>query len=330
MRLLTGGMFSVAALLRMLMRGRSDMVLIVTNPPSNAFAAALFARLTGTPYVYLVHDLYPDIAVALGYFDKRSLIVRLFAFFQKRWLNAASRVVVLGRCMQEHLRDHYDVSSEKTEVISSWADPRVIKASPRENDFRAAHGLAGFVVLYAGNFSHYVNFDQIIEAAHHLSGNTSVSFVLIGDGVRKKELHAKIETGRLRNVRILPKVSRSAMNDVLAAADVSLISLEPRMLGLGVPSKLYTTLAASRPVIAMVPSRSEVARILEEEKCGANIADGDSLGLAEAISRLQADPGLAAQMGQRARQALENRFTLQHAAERFYQVFRNVAAARKS
>jgi len=170
-----------------------------------------------------------------------------------------------------------------------------------------------------------VNFGQILAAAKLLE-HDSISFVLVGDGVRRSELLTTVEKDGLRNVRVLPKVPRSAMNEVLAAADISLIPLDRRMMGLGVPSKLYSILASGRPVVAMVPPGSEVAMVLEEEQCGVNVPDGDAEALAREISRLKQDPGLAERMGHNARSAMMRRFTLRHAAEQFCALFNEVTA----
>lgn len=326
LRMMAGGLFSCVALVHLLFRKRYDLLLIVTNPPANGMAAWFYRKLRGVPYVYLVHDLYPDIAVALGGINRQSAVVRLFSLLQKRWLNAASRVVVLGRCMQRYLMQHYAVPLARLSVIPSWADPDAIQVSSCENGFRKEHGLTGFVVLYAGNFSRYVNLDQMIAAARLLPADAQVMIVLVGDGARKQEILDRIKAEGLTNVRVLPKVPRSAMGEVLAAANASMIPLDSRMLGLGVPSKLYSTLGAGRPVLALVPEESEVARVVAEEECGLRVPDGDAAALAKAILRLQQDPVLAKQMGLNARRALENRFTLRHAAEKFHALFEEVVA----
>ena len=313
----------MTAFLWMLWKPTYDVVLIVTNPPANALAAWLYWKLRRVPYIYLVHDLYPDIAVALGRLNDDSMVARVFRLLQKQWLTSAARVVALGRCMRDHLHRRYDVSLDRIRVVSSWADPGTISVSVRDNGFRLANGLQGFVVIYGGNFSHYINFGQILEAAKLLE-HEGVSFVLVGDGVRRSELLATVEKEGLKNVRVLPKVPRSAMNEVLAAADISLISLDRRMMGLGVPSKLYSIMASGRPVVAMVPPGSEVAMVLEEEQCGVNVAGDGAEALATEISRLKLDPSLAERMGQNARSALLRRFTLHHAAEQFYALFNDV------
>ena len=327
-RLAAGTLFSMAALCRLLTRRRYDLLFIVTNPPANGLAAWIYRRLRGVPYVYLVHDLYPDIAVAMGQLRAGSPVERILRAAQGLWLRGAKRVVVLGRCMSQHLARRYGLAPEQLRVIPSWADPAAIRPGPRQNDWRARHDLAGFVVLYAGNFSHYVNFDQILAAARRLAGTPEICFALVGDGVRRGELEARVAQDGLRNVRILPKVPRAAMPEVLAGADAALVSLEPRMLGLGVPSKLYTILASGRPVVAVVPEGCEVARVLAEARCGLNVAGGDDAGLAAAVLKLRDDPALAARMGASARAVLEEKYTAGQAARQFEAVFREAAGPR--
>lgn len=326
MRLLAGGLFSLLALCHLLLRRRYELVLIVTNPPANAFTAWAYQRLRRVPYVYFVNDLYPDIAVALGHLEAKSLSVRIFHYFQQCWLGSAARIVVVGRCMQRHISREYRVPLQRISIIRNWADPIEIKPSNKENEFRSVNGLKGFVVLYGGNFSHYVNFKQILSAAKLLRENRDITFVLIGDGLRRAEIINEIDKQLLTNVRVFPAVPRSAMSEVMAASDVSLISLNPRMLGLGTPGKIYSILASGRPIIGIVPHGSEVALILEEEQCGINVAEGDEKALARDILRLQGDVELTTRMGRNGRLALERRFTLQSAVKEFRSVFEQVLA----
>ena len=67
------------------------------------------------------------------------------------------------------------------------------------------------------------------------------------------------------------------------ACDVSILSLESGMLGLAVPSRTYNIMAAGKPVIALVSSRSETAKVVLEEGIGWVIEPGDVAGATAAI-----------------------------------------------
>ncbi|RZL98461.1 MAG: hypothetical protein EOO88_60605, partial [Pedobacter sp.] len=60
-RLSTNLRFTWAILSKMMLRGKYDLVLVSSAPPCLPMAAKAYKRLTGTPYIYVVYDLYPDI-----------------------------------------------------------------------------------------------------------------------------------------------------------------------------------------------------------------------------------------------------------------------------
>ena len=56
---------------------RGDAVLVVTNPPTLPFLVALICSLKQAPCILLVHDLYPDAAVAAGVLKEGCWAVRI-------------------------------------------------------------------------------------------------------------------------------------------------------------------------------------------------------------------------------------------------------------
>jgi len=54
----------------------------------------------------------------------------------------------------------------------------------------------------------------------------------------------------------------------LAACDVAMVSLDKDMLGLGVPSKSYFSLAAGKPVLAIMDFDSEISLTVKEHGLG--------------------------------------------------------------
>lgn len=329
LRLAAGAAFSLAAGLKLLRSSRPDVLFIVTNPPTIPLAARFYGRLKGVPTVYLVHDLYPDLALALGVLPRQSRVARVFSRAQRSWLHGARRVVVIGRCMRDYLRDTYDLPASQIEVITNWSDGNAIQVRDKNTEFRRSNGLAGFVVLYAGGFGQYQNFDCILDAAKEFQAqNLPVTWVFVGEGPRKPDIAARIENERLANVRLLPFVTDTQFPDLLASADVSLVTLEAGAEGLGVPSKFYNILASGRPTVALVAPGSEVAQVLEEADCGVRVPQGDAPALARAIRTLLDSPAEANRLGAAARRVFERQYTLPLVAARFHDLFQEVAHER--
>ena len=312
-------LFAGAALLTLLRRRRYDLLVVSTAPPVLALAAQLLKWLTGTPYLYIVYDLEPDCATALGLLRRDHPLAHALRRCQRSWLHAAGRTVVLGRCMRDHLGRAYGLPAHRAVVIPIGADPGEIVPRPKDTQFRRRHGLGGFLVCYSGNFGRCNDFDTILDAARRLQTlREDVTFVLVGDGAQKTHIARRVADEGLHSVRLFPFVPQDEYADLLASADVSLVTLEAGMEGLCVPSKFYSTLASGRPTIAIVSPRSEVALVLAEAGCGIHLPEGDTDSLVEAVCRLAAQPEECERMGHNARHALVHHYSLSRIAAQYY------------
>ena len=274
--------FCFFALVRLALLGRYDVILVGTAPPMVAMSARLLGWLKATPFVYIVYDLEPDRSVTMKVLTAAHPIARLFRGSQKRWLHSASKVIVLGRCMREYLSAAYDLPEHKVEVIPIGSDPSEIFPISRNTRFRSQHGIQGFVILYSGNFGRYHDFDTILDAAKALNENgqeeglDKVQFVLVGGGAQKEHIAQRIAAEKISNIHLFDFVSKDDYADLLASANVSLVTLEPGMEGLCVPSKFYSILASGRATIASVSPQSEVARVIDEAQCGVHLTQGNA------------------------------------------------------
>jgi len=292
-------------------------------------AALALNILRRTPFAYLVHDLYPDVGVALGALKPDGILARLSRWQQRNWLHRAADVVVLGRCMRSHLVNLYELPRDRVTVIPSWGDPERIQPMSKASRFRGKHGLNGFVVLYSGNLGQSQSLQWVVDAARSVqAAGADVTFVIVGRGARRDDIARRVLDSGATNVRMFDPVGAEDYPDLLASADVSLVLLEPSLSGLSVPSKFYSILASGRPPIAVVGEDSEVARAISEAECGVRVGHGDPQELAEVIVRLRNSPDLLDRMGANARRALEENYTISAAASKFVQVFARAAGSR--
>ena len=320
LRLIANLIFSCMSLLHLLRRRRYDIVLVGTAPPTSPLAALIYKRITGTPYIYVTYDLEPDRAVALGVLGEDSRFAALLKRLQRGWFKQASKIVTLGRCMHAHLHTNYQIPKDKLTIIPIGFNPEQVVPSHKQTRFRARHGLEGFVVLYAGNFGRYHNFDSILDAAKALA-NKGITFALIGKGAQRTHILQRVENEKISNVHVFPFVPFEEFSDMIASADVCLVTLEKGMEGLCVPSKLYSNMAAGRPTLALVGRESEVAQVVTESQSGIQIEPGDTGGLVQVLTRLAACPEETERMGANARRTLESQYSTKIIAATYYRLF---------
>lgn len=323
MRLAANLMFTFAALLFLFRRRSYDLVLVATAPPMASMAALVYKLFTGTPYLYVVYDLEPDLAVNLKVVSGANPFAALFRVVQARCLRSAAKVVVLGRCMKERLRKSYRLNSERVEVVPVGYDPGLVWPMSRQSRFRAEQGIDDkFVVLYSGNLGRHHDFDTVLNAAKKLQASRpDIVFALVGGGYQKEYIAARVKNERIENVALYEFVAREDLSDLLASADVSLVTLERQIEGLCVPSKFYSVMASGRPIIAIASPETEMSRVIEEAGCGIRVGHKAADELVEAVIRLADDRDTRERMGANGRKALIERYTTEQAAQAYYSLF---------
>jgi colanic acid biosynthesis glycosyl transferase WcaI len=296
--------FLACAAVRSCLVRRPDVILTMTDPPVVGLVGVLAAARHQRPFVLICHDVYPDIAVALGRLQSLPA-VKLWRVLNRLVRRRARRIVVVGRDMAEKLADQ-GVDPSRISYVPPWANEQIVD----ERSIAAARRELGwdglFAVMHAGNMGLAQNLDVVVEAAERLKARGDIRVVFLGEGAAKARLAEVVRQRGLANVEFLPYRPRDEAQALMAAADVHVISLAPGLWGCAAPSKTYGILAAGRPFIAAVDARAEPDLIATEFGCGMRVDPGDAEGLARAIVAMLDQP--LPELGRRARQAFEMHF----------------------
>ena len=112
---------------------------------------------------------------------------------------------------------------------------------------------------------------------------------------------------------------------MVAAADIHVVPLKAGLARSSVPSKLYTVLAAGRPVVASVDPGTEVARTVDAAGAGIAVGPGDPEAFTKAIVRLVEAPEEARAMGAAGRRFVERWASPAAVAESYERLFAELA-----
>jgi putative colanic acid biosynthesis glycosyltransferase WcaI len=314
--------FTLAAVCAACRSERPDVVVAMTDPPYNGLIGAAVAGWHRTPFVHISHDVYPDIAIAIGKLRNPALVAAWRAA-NRLVFRRAQRIVVVGRDMEQLLAAR-GAEPSKLVYLPSWGE-RQEEDRERTQRLRGEHGWDGaFVVMHAGNVGLAQNVELFADLAERLRADPGARVVVLGDGAGRPVLERAIATRRLRNLELLDAVPKPAAQALMAAADLHLVSLAPGLLGCAAPSKTYGIMAAARPFVAAVDPGSEPARIVEETGCGRSVPAGDASALAAAVRELRTAPLDA--MGELGRIAFERRFERRLVTAQLQQLLEDVAA----
>jgi colanic acid biosynthesis glycosyl transferase WcaI len=227
----------------------------------------------------------------------------------RRALKQAARVIVLGDDMRDRILSK-GIAPEKVVVIRDGATPANPAPDRNHPVIKEIRGGSPFVALHAGNLGFYGAWQTLLEAAKILHKNgasagldpvSHPAIVFVGDGANKASLQAAAAS--IPNVRFLPFRPASEIPCVMMAGDVHIVTVRRGLEGVVVPSKLYSILAAGRPVLVVAPRETDAARIVLQWKCGLAANPDDPPEVAAAITELFQNPAKLTEMGLLAQEA---------------------------
>ncbi len=284
-------------------------VLIMPSSPPTLGLVGWCLSWIGRRYLYVLHDIHPELGIALGRM-KPGPLAALLRFVQRRML-ARGRTITLTEGMAEkanQLQRRAQVS-----VVPNWVDTQTITPRPKaESEFAREHGLVDpFVIQYSGNLGLLHPLEGLTAAMYELS---DARLIYIGRG-------AKLDATRkqacdLCNVQFFDYQPFDQLADSLAACDLAVVAIEPGADRLAIPSKLQGILASGRPVLALAPEESELAQLVEHHRCGWVVADfEDPAAVARTIRAIMANPAEAQKRAHAAREAAESFYSAAQAAD---------------
>ncbi len=197
---------------------------------------------------------------------------------------AALREAVRVICPSEYLRQialTWGLPEGRVVTIRNPAPP--VDGAPSRSEARAALGVGGQVLGFAGRLTAQKDLDLALEAVRA----TGATLLLLGDGPERPRLETRArELGLAERVRFLGAGSRLDVLTVFRAADVSLLSSSWENM----PHTVLESLAVGTPVIAT--SVGGVPEVVRDGENGLLVPAGDHPAFVAAVQRALADPVL--------------------------------------
>ncbi len=285
---------------------RVDVIYAVLPPLPLGVTAVILGRFKSAKVVVNLQDIHPDVAVATGVLRNR-MAIRFFQFVERWIYTHCDRVAVISDGFRQNLLLK-GVLGSKIRVVPNWADPDFVRPGPADPSLRESWGKDKFVLVYSGGLTHNSNLECVIQALDLLRSEP-FRLVIIGDGVKKQRLEEDVQVRGLDNVLFRPFEPLERYPTVLRSADMNLVTLDSSAAITSVPSKIFKMMASGRPVLAVAPPQSEIARLVKSAQCGICVESGDPKELAEALHHAYAHREEIDQMGMRGRKYVGEHFS---------------------
>lgn len=303
-----------------------DVVYLASTPPIQGVMGGLLKKIKGVPFVYNLQDIFPDSMAGTGLARKGGLIWKIGRLIENFTYKHADKIIVISEDFKKNIMAK-GVPEDKIVVIYNWVDQNKVVDVPREeNKLFDAYGLdrSKFYITYNGNIGLTQNMDMLLDVAKELQKEyEDIHFVLVGNGAYMDEVRRKVAEHQLGNVHLLPFQPYEDISHVFSLGDASLVISKPGVGANSVPSKTWSIMSASRPVLANF-DENELKTIIENNHCGIFTKAGDKDAFKESILTLYNHRELCKEYGHNGRKFVKDNLTREVGTQKYVDVIKEV------
>ena len=279
-----------------------DLIYLASTPPIQGMLGGILKKIKKVPFVYNLQDIFPDSLVGTEIAKKNSILWKIGRKIENFTYRNADKIIVISEGFKKNIMDK-GVSEDKIEVIYNWVDEEAVKEISRDDNLlfdRYNLDRNKFYITYCGNIGMTQNLDMLLDVAKELEYIDNIHFVLIGNGAYKDRVEDVVRERDINNVTLLPFQPYEDISHVFSLGNVGLVISKPGVGENSVPSKTWSILSASRPVLASF-DENELKSIIEKNHCGLFTKANDKEALIKSILELYNNPKLCIELGKNGR-----------------------------
>jgi glycosyltransferase involved in cell wall biosynthesis len=300
-----------------------DFILSPSPPLSIGLISILIAKKNRAKFIYNVQEIYPDLLIKNGAL-KSNIIIKSLKWLEKYIYNQASAVITIDQKFYEQIVDRFN-EKDKLKIIPNFVDTKLYKPIPKEVELpnlfkKDAHKVR---LLYAGNIGFYQDWEPILFAAKKLR-DTNIEFWIIGEGVKKEYLIKEVEKHKLTNIKVLPYQDRELMPLINSFADIHFISISKEMEQEGFPSKVYTIMACSKPMIVITGENTPLYNFLKPLNCSILISNNRNEEFIDSIVLLANNERKKQELAQNGYDIIQQYYTKEKVVSQYLILFENL------
>ena len=305
-----------------------DCIYIASTPPIQGMLGGLLSKIKKVPFVYNLQDIFPDSLVGTGLAQKGGLLWKIGRKIEDFTYRNADKIIVISEDFKKNIMAK-GVPEEKIVVIYNWVDEEAVVDIPRsENKLFDKYNLDRdkFYITYSGNIGLTQNMDLLLDVMDELKTEApDIRLVLIGEGAYKKQVEEMVNAKNLTNVKLLPFQPYEDISHVFSLGDAGLVISKPGVGENSVPSKTWSIMSASRPVLSNF-DENELKDIVSEHRCGIFTKAGDKDAFKASILELYNNPELCREYGQNGRQFVMDHLTKKVGTKKYVDVIKQFEA----
>ena len=303
-----------------------DCIYLGSTPPIQGLLGAYLKKFKKVPFVYNLQDIFPDSLVGTSLAKRGSLLWKIGRVIENFTYKHADKIIVISEDFKKNIMAK-GVPEDKIVVVYNWVDQNaVVHVDRSENKLIAKYCIdpSKFYIEYSGNIGLTQNMDMLLDVMKDLKdSHLEIGLILVGEGAYKKQVEEIVKRDDLTNVIMLPFQPYEDISHVFSLGDVGLIISKPGVGSNSVPSKTWSIMSASRPVLANF-DENEIKTILSDNNCGIFTKAGDKEAFKKAIINLYENRPLCKEYGRNGRKFVMQNLTREVGTQKYVDVIKSV------
>ena len=303
-----------------------DCVYLESTPPIQGLLGSLLKIFRNIPFVYCLQDIFPDSLAGTSLAKKGGLLWEIGRVIEDFTYKYADKIIVISEDFKKNIMAK-GVPEDKIVVIYNWVDQNKVVDVPREkNKLFDKYNIdrEKFYIEYSGNIGLTQNMDMLLEGMKEWkTTHPDIGLVLVGEGAYKAQVEEIVKRDDLTNVTMIPFQPYEDISHVLSLGDAGLVISKPGVGANSVPSKTWSIMSASRPVLANF-DENELKDILVGNECGIFTKAGEKDAFKRSIIKLYENRDLCKEYGRNGRQFVMDNLTREVGTQKYVDVIKDV------
>tara|TARA_R110002012_G_scaffold60400_5_gene158169 strand:- start:11855 stop:13048 length:1194 start_codon:yes stop_codon:yes gene_type:complete len=254
-----------------------DLVILPT-PPITLFSVASWLKAKTKAKTYLIlRDIFPQNAIDLKMMKEDGLLHRYFRKQELKLYQLADTIGCMSKANVTYVQEHNPtLDRSKLHLLPNWEKIPAPVSKDGIQEVSAKLGISDkFMAIFGGNLGKPQQLENIVRLAQSCKDIDDIFFLILGSGTESERVRQMIAKENLSNIKLVDRVPKKEYVQILAAADVGLISLHEEFTIPNFPSKVLTYFGLKKPVLASLDLSTDFGQMLEETKSGLWSQAGD-------------------------------------------------------
>jgi len=286
---------------------------------------AIISKIFKIPHIVEINGLIVDELEAINC----SKIELMLAKVNERLnYHSCNKIITVTEGIKKGIIDLYNIDSDKIVVINNGANIELFKPINKEKCRTELNlNLNMNYVCFVGSLAPWQGVEFLIKAAPSvLTKCPNTSFIIVGDGVMKKELiNLTLNLGILDKFVFTGSVPYEKVPLYINASDICIAPFVSNRKAS--PLKIYEYLACEKPVIASdIP---DIDDLFVNSGGGIKVLPENAESLAFSIIKLLLDEDLRIKMGSKSRKYIENNCTWKITSRKVFEICKSCSSLNK-